>query len=119
MQISITARRCEISSGIRTFAETRLEKLGKYASDIHGIHVVVQPEGKGHQAEITLRLNGHEFVSTEVHPEAGAAIEQAADRMETQLRRFKEKRIDRHHSGAPREIPTGSPTESDDDEPEA
>jgi putative sigma-54 modulation protein len=121
VQISITARHCEISSGIRAFAETRLEKLGKFASDIHGIHVIVQPEGKEHQAEITLSLNGHEFVSTEMHAEPAAAIEQAADRMESQLRRFKEKRIDRHHGGSPKEIPPGQsvPDQDEDEEDEA
>ncbi|MEO5988714.1 MAG: ribosome-associated translation inhibitor RaiA [Candidatus Eisenbacteria bacterium] len=119
MQISITARHCEIASGVRTFAQTRLEKLGKYAKDIHGIHVIVQPEGKEHQAEITLSLNGHEFVSKELHPEAGAAIEKAADRMEEQLRRFKEKRIGRRHNGAAKEIPLGSPRAEEDDEEEA
>lgn len=119
MQISITARHCEITTGVRTFAQTRLEKLGKFASDIHGIHVIVQPEGKDHQAEITLRLNGHEFVSTVLHAEAAAAIDRAADRMEEQLRRFKEKRIGRHHNGHAKEIPfSGRPDDDDDDEGE-
>lgn len=118
MQISITARHCEITTGVRTFAQTRMDKLGKFASDIHGIHVIVQPEGKDFQAEITLRLNGNEFVSTELHAEAGAAIERAADRMEEQLRRHKERRVGRSHHGTPREIPLGMPGEDYEDEGE-
>ncbi len=118
MQISITARHCEIASGIRTFAQTRLEKLGKFAADIHGIHVIIQPEGKDFQAEITLRLNGNEFVSTELSAEVGAAVERAADRMEEQLRRYKDRRVGRSHLGTSREIPLGSPSDDYDDEGE-
>jgi putative sigma-54 modulation protein len=95
VQISITARQCDISPGVRTFAQQRLEKLHKYASDIHGIHVIVHKERAMHAAEITLRVNGTELVSTQQHAEAGAAIELAADRLEEQLRRLKDRRLDR------------------------
>ncbi len=95
MQISITARQCEISPGVRTFAQQRLEKLQKYANDIHGIHVIVRQERAQHEAEITLRVNGSDMVCTQQHAEAGAAIELAADRLEEQLRRLKDRRLDR------------------------
>ena len=95
MQISITARQCDISPGVRQFAQQRLEKLHKYASDIRGIHVIVRLERALHEAEITLRVNGSELVATQQHAEAGAAIELAADRLEEQLRRLKDRRLDR------------------------
>ena len=95
MQISITARQCEISPGVRQFAQQRLEKLQKYVSDIHGVHVIVRHERAVHVAEIALRVNGNELVMTQEHAEAGAAIELAADRLEEQLRRLKDRRLDR------------------------
>ena len=95
MQISITARQCEITPGVRQFAQQRLEKLYKYANDIHGAHVIVRHERAVHVAEITLRVNGNELVVTQEHGEAGAAIELAADRLEEQLRRLKDRRLDR------------------------
>jgi len=95
VQISITARQCEVTPGVRQFAQQRLEKLQKYASDIHGIHVIVRQERAAHEAEITLHLKGHELVVTQQHAEAGAAIELAAARLEEQLRRHKDRRIDR------------------------
>jgi putative sigma-54 modulation protein len=95
VQISITARQCEISPGVRQFAQQRLEKLHKYANDIHGIHVIVRHVRAVHEAEITVSVNGSELVATQSHNEAGAAIELAADRLEEQLRRLKERRIDR------------------------
>jgi putative sigma-54 modulation protein len=95
VQISITARQCEILPGVRQFAQQRLEKLSKYANDIKSVHVIVRHERAMHVAEITLRVNGNELVVTQEHAEAGAAIELAADRIEEQLRRLKDRRLDR------------------------
>jgi putative sigma-54 modulation protein len=95
VHVSITARQCEVTPGVRQFAQQRLEKLKKYAQDIHSAHVIVRQERSAHEAEITLHLNGHEIVVTQQHAEAGAAIELAADRIEEQLRRVKDRRLDR------------------------
>ncbi len=116
MQISITARHCEISPGVRQFAQQRLEKLQKYAGDIHGVHVVVTQERAAHAAEITIRLDGHEVVVTQEHAEAGAAIELAADRMEEQLRRHKDRRLDRAQRAGSDKGANGVAPPDDDDE---
>ena len=117
MQISITARQCEISPGVRQFAQQRLERIQKYAHDIHGIHVILRQERNVHEAEITVRLKGHELVSTHAHTEPGAAIELAADRLEEQVRRLKDRRSDRkQRPGAERDA-NGVP--ATDGEPEA
>jgi len=114
VQISITARQCEITSGIRQFAQQRLEKLEKFASDIHGVHLIVSLQHGEHSAEIKLRLNGHELVSTQEHAEAGAAIERAVDRMEEQLRRHKDKRTARKHQSVKTAGADGAPASHDD-----
>ena len=87
MKISITARHIEVAPGVRQFTEQRLEKLAKFVPDIHGAHVVLSQEKDRCQAEITLRVNGQELVSTQSHAEPGAAIELAADRLEYHLDR--------------------------------
>jgi putative sigma-54 modulation protein len=109
VQISITARQCEILPGVRQFAQQRLEKLQKYVQDIHGIHLVVRHERNVHLAEITVRVNGTELVCTQQHAEAGAAIELAADRIEEQLRRHKDRLIDRVQRTATDKGATGEP----------
>lgn len=120
MQISITARHFEVSSGLRQFATQRLEKLTKFASDIHGVHVVLVQEKSRYEAEITMRLNGSQFVCTEVHAEPGAALELAAHRLEEQLRRHKERRTAHKQrsaadGGAPEAAGTGEDELADED----
>jgi putative sigma-54 modulation protein len=95
MQILTTMRHCELDKEVLLHAERRLEKLGRFARDIREAHLTVTAERYRHSAEITLRLNHHELVSREESTEAKIAIDLAADRLEQQLRRFKEKRVER------------------------
>jgi len=95
MLIHTTARHCELDPEVRLYALQRLEKLGKFARDIHEAHLVITAERYRHSAEITLRLNHHELVSREESTEARVAIDMAADRLEQQLRRIKDRRVNR------------------------
>ncbi|TMQ56763.1 MAG: ribosome-associated translation inhibitor RaiA [Candidatus Eisenbacteria bacterium] len=95
MEIHTTTRHCELDQEVRLHAQQRLEKLGKFARDIREAHLTVTAERYRHSAEITLRLNHHELVSREEATEPRIAIDLAADSLEHQLRRFKEKRVGR------------------------
>ena len=115
MQISTTARRCELDAQVREFAQQRLAKLERFARDIQEAHLVVTAEKFRFAAEITLRIKHHEMVSREESDTSKLAIDQAAHRLEQQLRRLKDKRTE--HKGAVRELP-GSAGASDGPEPE-
>ena len=101
MQIHTTARHFELDPEDRLFAQQRLEKLERFAKDIQEAHLVVTAEGFRHSAEITLRLKRREMVSRVESTQARAAIERAADRLEKQLRRLKERRVSRKRSVRP------------------
>jgi ribosome hibernation promoting factor len=103
MQITTTARHCELDSSLKTYARTRLERLERYARDIHEAHLVVTLEKYRFLVEITLRVNHHELVSREESNDARTAIDQTVDRVESQLRKLKERRIDWQQGGAPGE----------------
>ena len=94
MQISTTARHCELDAEVRTFALQRLAKFERFAHDIQEAHLVLTGEKYRHTAEITLRLKHHEIVSREESDTSRMAIDLAATRLEQQLRRLKEKRVE-------------------------
>jgi putative sigma-54 modulation protein len=98
MQISTTARHCELDAEVRTYALQRLAKLERFARDIQEAHLVVTAEKFRHRAEITLRLKHHEMVSREESDTSKTAIDLAAGRLEQQLRRLKEKRTEHKRS---------------------
>lgn len=116
MQISTTARHCELDAKVRTFALQRLAKLERFARDIQEARLILTAEKFRHTAEVTLRLKHHEMVSREQADTDHAAIELAAQRLEQQLRRLKDRRTDHGRTG--RELP-GFPGGGEVAEPDA
>jgi ribosome hibernation promoting factor len=103
MQISITARHCELDTQVREFAHQRLAKLERFARDIQEAHLVVTAEKFRFAAEVTLRLKHHEMVSREEADSSKVAIDQAAHGLEQQLRRLKDRRTE--HKGTVHDRP--------------
>lgn len=101
MQINTTARHCELDPETRLFVEQRLEKFEKFARDIQEAHLIITAEKYRHTAEITLKLKNKDMVSREESTEARVAIDLAAGRIEEQLRRLKERRVDRKRHAKP------------------
>jgi len=99
MQISTTARHCELDNELRAFAQQRLEKITRFARDIHEAHLTITAEKFRHVAEIQVKLDHHEMVIRDESPEMRMAIDRAIDRLEQQLRRLKERRVDRKRDG--------------------
>jgi putative sigma-54 modulation protein len=96
MLINTTARHCELGPELRQLAHQRLERLDRFARDIHEAHLIVTAEKFRHIAEVKLRLNHHELVSREESTELRLAVDRAVDAMEAQLRKFKERRVERN-----------------------
>ena len=119
MKINTTARHCELAPEDRQFVQQRLERLLRYFRDPRDLmeaHVVVGVEKYRHSAEITLKLRRGEVVSREEANDSRAAIEQAAEHLEQQIRRLKEKRLSRKRDGQLREIaPADSSSAGDED----
>jgi ribosome hibernation promoting factor len=95
MRIHLTARHCELDPEDRLFTEQRLGKLSRFASDIQEAHVIVTAEKYRHIAEITVRTAGREVAGREEANEPRVAIERAVDRLEHQIRRLKDRRLER------------------------
>jgi len=119
MKIHTTARHCEIAPEDRLFVHERLERLLRYFRDPRDLmeaHVVIGLEKYRHSAEITLKLRRGAVVSREEANDAHAAIEMAAEHLEQQIHRLKERRLSRKRDGLSREIPlTGSSSGGDED----
>jgi putative sigma-54 modulation protein len=115
MQISTTARHCELDAQVRTYAQQRLAKLERFARDIQEAHLVLSAEKFRHQAEITLHLKHHQLVSREESDSHRTAIDLAAQRLEQQLRHLKDRRTEHNRAGKNGPLTEPAP-ESDLDE---
>jgi len=98
VQINVTARHGHLSDATRAKVIAKVEKLGKYFDRLTSIAVTVDLE---HSEKPTVELNvsaehKHDFVAQETAAEMWAAVDGAVQKIEQQLRKYKEKVLDRH-----------------------
>jgi putative sigma-54 modulation protein len=91
MRVEITSKSLEVTDAMRDHVEKRLLKLKRYFDGVLDCHVVIRVERFIHRCEITLHGQGFDFFSEGHAEEVYAALDGAADKMETQVRKMKDK----------------------------
>jgi putative sigma-54 modulation protein len=96
MQIAVTFRHMESSEAVRSYVEEKLAKVKKYIEEPIDAQVVLSVQKKiNHKAEVTMVAKGLTMKSAEEKDDMYAAIDLMVDKIERQLKRYKEK-LKRH-----------------------
>ena len=96
MQITITDRNIELEDDLREYATEKVNRLKKYSPNIVKVRAVLGHVRGAYHTELILRADHHRFFGEARLPDARASIDSAADKVERQLRRFREK-VQRKH----------------------
>ena len=108
MNINTTARHRDIDPEVRIHAQQRLERLAhfvKHPDDLMEAHVVFDCEKYRHSAEVTLKIRRiGEVFSREEADDPRAAIDLAAERLEHQILKAKDRLIHRQQEGGIRAL---------------
>jgi putative sigma-54 modulation protein len=103
MQIAVTFRHMESSEPLRDYAEEKLERVKKYIDEPIDAQIVLSVEKKiRHRAEVALVAKGITIKGSEETNDMYAAIDAVVDKIERQLKRYKEK-IKNHKPASGRE----------------
>ena len=102
MQTNITFRNLEATEALKAYAREKVDRVHKYLEGSSEAHVVLAVDRHLHQADITVHA-GHYFLrGREVSNDLYASIDLAMDKIERQLKRYKEKlkfrRAQPHHN---------------------
>ena len=91
MQIIITGKNMEITPAIKLYAQEKLTKMRRYLESISDAHVILSLQKYLHIAEITLHVNGITIRAEERSGDMYSSLDLVMDKLERQLRRYKEK----------------------------
>jgi putative sigma-54 modulation protein len=91
MNTEVTTRHFELSDSLKQRTEERLNKLQRFFDRILDARVVVSFEKNRYDAEATLIANGTPITSHAEGETDRAALEQALDKLEVQIRRHKDR----------------------------
>ncbi|MBN2474943.1 MAG: ribosome-associated translation inhibitor RaiA [Pirellulales bacterium] len=115
MQIKISTRHGHVSEETQAKITSKMEKLTRFFDRLTTIEVTVDLEHRDNPS-VDLRVSAehkHDFVATVRSGELMASVDNVIDKMEQQLRKYKERVQDRHRSSAPRQTKAASPVEPD------
>lgn len=101
MDIRFSGQNLKITSGMKEHLEERLPKFEKYAPRLVEAHVFLKKEKYRFKAEITLTAKGlHAFGVGEAKENIFAAMDEAYERVEKQLKKFRSKSKGHHNQSA-------------------
>jgi putative sigma-54 modulation protein len=95
MQIATTFRHLDPSDALKSYAEEKLERVKKYIDEPVVAQVFMTVEKIRHCAEVTITAKGITIKASEETNDMYSAIDAVIDKIERQLRRYKE-RIKEH-----------------------
>ena len=97
MQVSVTFRQMDPTPALKEHAADRVQKIAKYVANLESsdASVVLSIEKYMHKADITINSRGLMIRGSEKSDDMYASIDRAIDKIERQLKRYREK-VKRH-----------------------
>ena len=96
MNIKVVGKNIEITDSIREYVEKRVERLEKFEGKNTEITVVCSVEREEQIVEIQINQNGEFIRIEERNDDLYASVDLAIDKAERQLRKEKEKRVEKN-----------------------
>lgn len=121
MQVNISTRHGHLATETQKRIEDKLQKLTRFSDRISSLDVTVDlDKSDSPDVELLLHMDGtSNFVSkaTGANGKLIGAVEAALQKLEEQVKRYKEKQIDQHRGSRPA-FESPEPVESDEDDDE-
>ncbi|MCP3868947.1 MAG: ribosome-associated translation inhibitor RaiA [Gammaproteobacteria bacterium] len=106
MQISLTGHHVDITEALRSYVNSKFERLERHFDHVTNVHVILSVEKLRQKAEASLHLNGTDVFAECEEEDMYAAIDGLVDKIDRQVKKHKEKHTN-HRSGA---LPKGMDT---------
>ncbi len=109
MRINVTFRQIEKSDDLKEYVEQKLKKLEKYCDGPIDVSVILTAEKFRHAAEVVVSADGIRAAAKEVQEDIRAAIDLVSDKIEKQLKKHREKLLDKRTANHSRPIGSVGP----------
>lgn len=93
MNLSITGHHIEVTPALRSYVETKLERVLRRFDQIIDANVVLSVEKLRQRAEATVRVRGKEINVAGDEPDMYAAIDSMVDKLDRQVLKYKDRVI--------------------------
>lgn len=98
MQIQVSGHQFEVSPALREYAIEKIERIARHFERLIDVHVILRTDNKVHEAEANIQAAGRVFNAVGTAEDMYAAIDALSDKLDAQVRKYKEKLTDHHRS---------------------
>jgi putative sigma-54 modulation protein len=95
MQSRTTARHFDLTEELKSFTDKEIDKLEKYFNNIIDAHLIMDAEKSRMTAELKVKVHGTILTSKVRSFDMYESVEKVIDKMEQQLKRYKERLKDK------------------------
>lgn len=99
MKFVIVGRNIEVTEGLREAVKDKIGKLEKYFNPNTEAHVTLSVEKDRQKIEVTIPVKGNIIRSEQVSNDMYISIDLVEEVIERQLKKYKNKLVDKHQSG--------------------
>ncbi len=100
MKFTIVGRNIDVTPGLRAAVEDKIGKLEKYFNPDTEVHVTLSVEKERQKIEVTIPVKGSIIRSEQVSNDMYVSIDLVEEIIERQLKKYKNKIVDKHQAGA-------------------
>ncbi|MFC1778035.1 ribosome hibernation-promoting factor, HPF/YfiA family [Pseudomonadota bacterium] len=97
MQIDITGHHVDVTPALRAYTTEKMQKLARHFDQVNSIHVILNVEKLQQQAEATVNAAGRTLFATQTATDMYASIDGLVDKLDRQVRRYKDRITDHQH----------------------
>ena len=96
MQLDVTGHHVGITDSLREYVASKLEKIERHFDQVTDVHCILTVEKQRHKAEATISVNGAKIYADATNVDMYAAIDALVDKLDRQVKKYKEKISDHH-----------------------
>lgn len=96
MQLNVSGHHIEITDALRSYVESKMERLERHCDLISDVHCILSVEKLRHKAEAKVNVNGDTVFAETTEEDMYAAIDGLVDKLDRRVRKRKEKLVDHH-----------------------
>ncbi len=97
MNLTVTGHHVTVTPAIRSYVETKLERIVRHFDDVTGVNVILSVQKLRQKAEANVHVRGKDLFVEADHEDLYAAIDAMTDKLDRQVLKYKDRANNRPH----------------------
>jgi len=98
MQLTVSGHHVELTEAMQSYVESKMERLERHFDHVTNVNVILSVEKLRQKAEANIHITGNDIFANAEDENMYAAIDALVDKLDRQLKKFKEKATNHHRA---------------------